>query len=362
MDILSDTIRRIFKLAIATSLIAPTTLQAGVSVIYPTNNANVLDGDADGIYETIASNPTTVSARHTDGVLTGKGVLAFDLAELEGRQFTVFDLSVRVTGYTSGTAHVSVTAYEDELDIDLDDATLAATFVGSYYPPGAGLNRVQIPLDNAIIQSTLESGTDLNLRIESDRSGTNTQIGGKKSLWPPYLIVGYLDYTKIHSINDGEILDSDGDGNFETVTSPATSLGIRTFSSLQEVSVSNFDISSTIDMAAERAYLHIRISSIANSTSQVSIYGFNDNLDVELEDATATGVLLGSYNPTAAGLGPYTIPLDTESLNPLLLGGGALTLRFSSEEPGANTQLNSLYLSDAPTLELELVPALPPGC
>jgi hypothetical protein len=170
------------------------------------------------------------------------------------------------------------------------------------------------------------------------------------------------DYTQIHSISDGNILDDDGNGGFDTVDPAPGTLGIRTFSTLREVSVSHFDIDATNGMAAAQALLQIEIVGISNGTEQVDVYGFNDNLSTELEDATAPGLLLGSYNPAGEGLGGHTIVLDTDNLNELIWYGGALTLRFSSEEDAANTQINSLYLGGAQVLELDLEPALPPGC
>jgi len=350
---------KIFRNIVAFFIVCMSTIVSASTVnLSPVNDARILDEDGDGVFDSNTLNPSSLSIRHFDGILTEKSVMTFDLSALQGRQLTGVSLNAYVVGYTSSTTNVYVKAYADDLEIDLADATYSATIVGQYNPVSNGLSEINIPLSTALIQSILDSSDSLSLRIESDLS-TNTQLGSKSSSFPLNLEVSYVDYTSINSINDGKILDSDGNGSFDTIVPSPVQLSVRNFSTLREVSVSNFNIDETIGMNAQQALLHITVSGIANGTSQVDIYGFNDNLSLDLEDATNAGLLLGSYDPTALGLGSHTIALDTDNLNTLIQSGGSLTLRYASEQNAANTQLGSLYLNNAAFLELDLVVAPP---
>ena len=336
MDIRSSVTKTILIILTATSLTSATALNAGTSELFSSDHNSILDADGNGTFDSLNLRLNSISARYFPGIVIEKGILIFNLAQLQQRQLSSVVLNARVVGYTSSTQTVSVTALAGDLTIDLKDATDPAIPVGAYNPTEAGLNWIQIPLDAASIQTILDTGNHLTLRIESETRGTNTQLGAAGS-WPASLTVEYEeftgDYTQIHSISDGRILDDDGNGVFDTIDPAPSSLSVRTFSFLKEVSVSHFDIDATNGMAAELALLQIDIVGIANGTSHVDIYGFNNNMSTELEDATTLGLLLGSYNPAAEGLGNHTVVLNTDNLNQLIWHGGALTLRFSRRPP-----------------------------
>lgn len=347
--------KTISAVTISASAIVPVSF-AGTAEFSTLIDGNILDQDGDTTFDTVTLSPGSISIRHFDGVLSEKGVMIFDLSSLQGRELNSVFLDARVVGYTSSTGDVSVVAYSDDEFVDLSDAIKPAVEVGQYNPVDNGLNPVQIALDTSTIQSLIGTGNPVTIRIESPVHVANTQLASSSSSWPPSLIIDYDDYTNLSSLKDGRILDSEGDGIFDTVTTSPTSLSVRNFSVLKEISISNFNVDAATGMAAQSAQLGINIRGIANNTSQVDIYGFNDDLAVDLNDASLPAVLLASYNPTALGLGDHLISLDASSLNPLIKDGGPLSLRFSSGEYAANTQLDSLYFG-GPTLELDLVVA-----
>jgi hypothetical protein len=157
--------------------------------------------------------------------------------------------------------------------------------------------------------------------------------------------------------------DTTGSGVFTSVAAPAFGfdLSIRRFNGvLEERTLLEFDPRSIAGQTVSAAQFKFNESGVANSNTRVDILGFMDNGAIDLADATATAVLLGSYDPVALGLGAHSVTLNASSLQSLITASQFVELRLQGID-GTNTQLGKLGGSFLPVPTLSVtVPE--PGC
>ena len=143
-------------------------------------------------------------------------------------------------------------------------------------------------------------------------------------------------------VSESVIQDDDADGFYDALNLWPTNLNVQNFSTKKVVSTANYDLAEIAGLSVQKVYADIRIVGIANGTSSVLIYGFPHDAQITLDDALEEAVVLGSYNPSDEGLGDLRIELDVNAFMSILENHGAVSLRFESNESGANTQLKGL--------------------
>jgi len=328
----------------------------GTTTVFATqlNFETLNDGTLrEGYDETITLSPHALSMRYFGTETWEKSLINFDLNSIQGKTLNNAKLRINIAGFTSSTGAIEIYAFSQDQIIDLGDAIRPASFIGSYYPTTLGLGEHEIDIDATVIQQLLTSNGNLTLRFENIASTVNSQLFGKSSSNGAVLLLDVMSDFETTPSSDAKILDIDGDGIFDTVTENPNSLSVRTFpENLVERSVINFDLSNITNTTVDLASLSFYIAGIANNTSNIKIYGFNGYESINLSHASQHAEVLGEYNPTALGLGNTTINLNTSIIEGFL--GQNLSLRFESDDSGANSQIFASNSSNPPILELNL--------
>jgi hypothetical protein len=122
-----------------------------------------------------------------------------------------------------------------------------------------------------------------------------------------------------------------------------------------ERSVLESDVHTTPVASLASATFTFYESGYTSNSAPVLIYGYVGDGWLSTTDATSPAVLLGSYDPTA-GLGLHTVGLDAAGVRSLAGSAGWtgwLGIRLVGPSD-TNTQLNSTYAANPPTLDFNL--------
>ncbi len=147
---------------------------------YTANQSSILlDNDQDGYFESITSQPYSLSIRKF-AAIDEVSVICYD-ASYPG-EIVGSELTISIQGYTSSTTQVNIFAIPGENPITPDMATLPGELLGTYYPAQLQLGEHHVELDSSNINAELFTEAGICLRIEGDIIPTNTQLSPNAQL------------------------------------------------------------------------------------------------------------------------------------------------------------------------------------
>lgn len=328
--------------------------------IAPSYEVRLMDEDLNGQFETITEEPTSLSIRKFS-TFEEVSVSCFNL-EYPG-EITGAALNLDIRGYTSGTTQVNIVGFSSDGIIDGELATQSSEILGSYQPVALGLGEHSVKLTETALTEALFDSSNLCLRFEGNDSPTNTQLNigmqlkidyesttpsptpeptPSPTLQPtPIPTPVPTPPTEISATpsRTAKLLDSDNNGEFESIELNPNSLSIRKFSVFEEVSIACYELPYTGDV--QLAELNFTVNGYTSDTTQVDVTAFTSTTAFTSEAATQVAVNVGSYYPTQLGLGQHTIALDSTEFTPEFLNAGDVCLRFEGNISPTNTQLLS---------------------
>jgi hypothetical protein len=156
--------------------------------------------------------------------------------------------------------------------------------------------------------------------------------------------------------------DYSGNGTFTQEVSDSNGLSVRKFNfnpgpniPYDERSVMTFDVESIAPQDVSGGTLQVTCTSTTTpQTTIVNVYGYADDGNITLSDATTPAVLLGSFSPTS--LTTYTIPLDLAGLLSVLQQGTTHVAIRLSGIPNDNVSFSGTSDSKPPRLTLQVKP------
>jgi len=172
----------------------------------------------------------------------------------------------------------------------------------------------------------------------------------------------------LHAVSNANVSDLDDDGIFENLNdlhpstyglTMANFRGYSTIEGFEHRAVIEFDLSSLPSSAIVQSLTFgFQAVSVANGpdNTTIDLFGFAGDGVADLDDATSTGTLLGSYDYHLLQLGVKTVSLDVSALQSILGSSSYLGLRLQARDVTGNTSIASLESSSfrtPPTLEVE---------
>ncbi|MBU2885234.1 cellulose binding domain-containing protein [Gilvimarinus agarilyticus] len=311
-------------------------------LLYPEGSAKFLDSDSNGDFETISEQPSSLSVRKFDSILQEVSTACY---YFEGDSYDVNSaaLSIQIAGYTSNSNPVNINAFSSSSAFFPEGTVSPAITIASYDPTALGLGSHSISLDSDTLNTVqFNDNSYLCLRFEASASSVNTQLQANPSLEmtvveaPP----SEAENLNIASSLSTKLIDNDVDGIFEEITENPSSLSVRTFNALKEVSIACHYVDTQLTEVVD-ASISLYVAGFSNNTSNVEIDLLNFQHFLDSEAAADHGIYLGNYNPTSLGLGTHEIQLDETSIELEDFNQNYLCLRYSSDEYAANTQLHS---------------------
>lgn len=143
------------------------------------HSSTLLDNDQDGYFESITSQPYSLSVRKF-AAIDEVSVICYE-ASYPG-EITGSELTISIRGYTSSTTQVNIFALPGENRITPDMATRPGELVGAYYPTQLQLGEHHVELNSSALSAELFTEAGICLRIEGDIIPTNTQLSPSAQL------------------------------------------------------------------------------------------------------------------------------------------------------------------------------------
>lgn len=161
---------------------------------------------------------------------------------------------------------------------------------------------------------------------------------------------------------DGIVRSFAGNANFTQLVASPTSLSIRKFDAPStgipddERSIVEFNAAALSGLSVSNASVDLNVIGFTSGSQSIDIHGYVGDGIVNLIDATAPSVLLGSF--TASSLGPVSVPLSAANLTGLVTTGGIVGLRLQGPSEPVNVQLDAIQglFGGPPTLQIDVVP------
>lgn len=316
-------------------------------------DAEVTDNEHDGIFDSIDVTGNSITIRNFDFPTTKVeqlGVFEFDTSSIPSSvriasvafEFTVWSTTSNSTVFFDGFAGDGIPT--------IADATAPGTLLGSLSGDELPLGRLQVPISPTLLEDAIETG-NVTIRARGEYNGANVSLNPQESsvfggegaeLVITYLPQGEVATENFAPVEDAEITDNDHDGVFDHLDYSGNAISARNFNfpstQVEDLGIFEFDTSSLpIDAQALQASFNFGVA-VFSSNSTVFFDGYAGDRRVTFDDATRTGVELGSLSGSELELGPATFAFDP-GLIPGVIEAGSLTIRMRGALNSSNIQV-----------------------